>query len=59
MKKYIVQFQSTTCREYEVKANNEEDAEERASEAMYDDDTVSKAWYQNASTIDIEEVKEN
>lgn len=56
MKTYKVTFQSTTEREYEVKADNKEDAEQRASEAMYDDDTVSKAWHQSACTIDIDEL---
>jgi hypothetical protein len=59
MKTYIVTFQSTTEREYEVKADNEDDAEQRASEAMYDDHTVSKAWYQSACTIEINEYEDN
>jgi hypothetical protein len=56
MKTYKVTFQAKTEREYEVEADNEDDAEERAIEAMYDDDTVSKAWYRSACTIDIDEV---
>ena len=59
MKTYVVTFQSTTEREYEVEADNKDDAEERACEELYDDDTVSKAWYQTACTISIEEQKNN
>ena len=60
MKTYRVTFQSATEREYEVEADNKEDAEERACEELYDDrddGLVSKAWYQSACTIDIEEQK--
>ena len=48
MKKYEVEFASKTYREYAVEAKNKKEAEEKAFDALDNDDEVSSAWKENA-----------
>jgi len=59
VKKYEVEFASTTYREYTVEARNKEEAKEKAFHVLNNDDEVSRAWKENAVASDVDVLYEN
>ena len=57
MKKYRVTFLAITERDYDVDAEDFEDAKAVASEILDDDIEVSYEWKSDARVVDVEELK--
>ena len=53
---YEVEFSSTTYRTYEVEAESKEEAEEIASDDMYNDCEVGESWKEGADVTEIKEL---
>jgi hypothetical protein len=51
---FVVEFESSTYRNYTVTAKTADEAEELAEVALAADEEVSKAWKENAKVMDIE-----
>ena len=51
---YAVEIGGTTYRDYEIKAESKEKAEELALEAVNEDWEISKAWKQSAEVISVD-----
>jgi len=54
---YAVEIGGTTYRDYEIKAESKEKAEELALEAVNEDWEISKAWKQSAEVESCEKYK--
>ena len=52
---YAVEIGSTTYRDYEIKAESKEKAEDLALPAVDEDWEISKAWKQSAEVISVDE----
>ena len=56
---YEVEFASMTWRTLEIEATSAEEAEEKATQELWDDCEVSKAWQNNAECVSIMRDKED